>query len=74
MSGIADNYKEATEALKTLNIGLLDDTSEAGIRRHFAQQVQNNIDLLAKWLCGQNRNIIIFCSGWKKKFNLEVEQ
>lgn len=30
-----------------------------------------NLDLLAKWLYEQNKNVIILCSGWKKKFNLE---
>lgn len=30
-----------------------------------------NLNLLAKWLYGQNKNVIVFCSGWKKKFNLE---
>ncbi len=30
-----------------------------------------NIDILCKWLSKQDRNIILLCSGWKNKFNLE---
>jgi 2-phosphosulfolactate phosphatase len=30
-----------------------------------------NIDLLCDWLVQQNRNILLLCSGWKNKFNLE---
>ncbi|NTW34370.1 MAG: 2-phosphosulfolactate phosphatase [Bacteroidetes bacterium] len=30
-----------------------------------------NISVLANWLYKQNKNVVIFCSGWKNKFNLE---
>lgn len=30
-----------------------------------------NIDVLCKWLVKQNRNVLLLCSGWKNKFNLE---
>lgn len=30
-----------------------------------------NIDVLCQWLINQNRNILLLCSGWKNKFNLE---
>jgi len=30
-----------------------------------------NLDAIAKWLILQNRDVIIFCAGWKDKFNLE---
>jgi 2-phosphosulfolactate phosphatase len=30
-----------------------------------------NLDALAKWLIKQDRDVIIFCAGWKGKFNLE---
>lgn len=30
-----------------------------------------NIDVLCNWLVKQNRNILLLCSGWKNKFNLE---
>ncbi len=30
-----------------------------------------NIDILTQWLIAQNHNVVIFCSGWKMKFNLE---
>ena len=31
----------------------------------------SNISALTKWLVKQNKNILILCSGWKGKFNLE---
>jgi len=40
--------KEATEALSTLNMGLLSDTSETGVRTHISNEVQKNVDLLAR--------------------------
>lgn len=30
-----------------------------------------NIDILCGWLAKQNRSILLLCSGWKNKFNLE---
>ncbi|MBN8703524.1 MAG: 2-phosphosulfolactate phosphatase [Bacteroidetes bacterium] len=30
-----------------------------------------NIDALCDWLVKQNKNILLLCSGWKNKFNLE---
>lgn len=30
-----------------------------------------NIDALCQWLAIQERDILLFCSGWKNKFNLE---
>ena len=30
-----------------------------------------NLDAISKWLIKQNRNVIIFCAGWKDKINLE---
>jgi len=30
-----------------------------------------NIGVLTRWLIRENRNIILLCSGWKNKFNLE---
>jgi len=30
-----------------------------------------NIDALCKWLIEENRNVLLLCSGWKNKFNLE---
>jgi len=30
-----------------------------------------NLDAIAKWLIKQDRDVIIFCAGWKDKFNLE---
>ena len=30
-----------------------------------------NLDVLCKWLLQQNRSILLLCSGWKNKFNLE---
>ncbi len=30
-----------------------------------------NIDSLCSWLVSENKNILLLCSGWKNKFNLE---
>jgi 2-phosphosulfolactate phosphatase len=30
-----------------------------------------NITALSQWLTGQGRDVILFCAGWKDKFNLE---
>ena len=30
-----------------------------------------NITVLCNWLMKQNRNVLLLCSGWKDKFNLE---
>ena len=30
-----------------------------------------NIDVLCNWLVKQERNILLLCSGWKNKFNME---
>ena len=30
-----------------------------------------NIDVVCDWLIKQNRNILLLCSGWKNKFNME---
>jgi len=30
-----------------------------------------NIDSLCEWLVAENRNILLLCSGWKNKFNIE---
>jgi 2-phosphosulfolactate phosphatase len=30
-----------------------------------------NISALCKWLTGQERDVVLFCAGWKDKFNLE---
>ncbi|HNW98673.1 MAG TPA: 2-phosphosulfolactate phosphatase [Bacteroidales bacterium] len=31
----------------------------------------SNINVLARWLSEKNKNIVILCSGWKNKFNIE---
>ncbi len=30
-----------------------------------------NITALSKWLQSQNRNVLLLCSGWKNRFNIE---
>jgi len=30
-----------------------------------------NIKSLTNWLCTQNKNVLLFCAGWKGRFNLE---
>jgi len=39
--------KGAQEAFSDLNMGLMSDTSETGIRTHIATEIQKNVDLLA---------------------------
>jgi 2-phosphosulfolactate phosphatase len=31
----------------------------------------SNISVLTDWLTSQNKNVVLFCSGWKNKFNIE---
>jgi 2-phosphosulfolactate phosphatase len=31
----------------------------------------SNISVLTDWLTKQNKNVVLFCAGWKNKFNLE---
>jgi 2-phosphosulfolactate phosphatase len=31
----------------------------------------NNLSAIADWLIGQDRDVILFCAGWKDKINLE---
>jgi len=31
----------------------------------------SNLDVLSQWIAKQNMNVVILCSGWKNKFNLE---
>ncbi len=30
-----------------------------------------NISALAGWITGQEKNVVLFCAGWKNRFNLE---
>jgi 2-phosphosulfolactate phosphatase len=30
-----------------------------------------NIGAVARWITGQDRNVLLFCAGWKNRFNLE---
>ena len=31
----------------------------------------SNISVLTKWLASWNKNVVLFCAGWKNKFNIE---
>lgn len=31
----------------------------------------SNISILTEWLVKQSKNVVLFCAGWKNKFNLE---
>jgi len=31
----------------------------------------SNISVLTEWLANLNKNVVLFCAGWKNKFNLE---
>ena len=66
---MGDHVKGKTIALTTTN-----GTQAIEAARHAYKVVIGsflNIDALCDWLIKQNRNVLLLCSGWKNKFNLE---
>jgi 2-phosphosulfolactate phosphatase len=66
---MGDHVKGQTIALTTTN-----GTQAIDAARNAYKVVVGsflNIDVLCQWLSQQNRNILLLCSGWKNKFNLE---
>lgn len=66
---MGDHVKGKTIALTTTN-----GTQAIDVARNAYKVVIGsflNIDVLCEWLIKQNRNILLLCSGWKNKFNLE---
>lgn len=43
----------------------------AKIADHVVLGAFSNFSVLEKWLIAQQKNVVIFCSGWKNKFNIE---
>jgi 2-phosphosulfolactate phosphatase len=59
---------------KTIVITTTNGTHAIQVARHAFKVVIGsflNIDSLCEWLTEQNRNVLLLCSGWKNKFNLE---
>ncbi len=67
---MGDNIKGKTLVLTTTNgtraIEMAKKNSEVIVIGSFL-----NISALSKWLVGQKKNVIILCSGWKGRINLE---
>ncbi|MBS1646940.1 MAG: 2-phosphosulfolactate phosphatase [Bacteroidetes bacterium] len=59
---------------KTIALTTTNGTQAIEAARHAHKVVIGsflNIDVLCQWLVNQNRNILLLCSGWKNKFNIE---
>lgn len=66
---MGDHVKGKTIALTTTNGTQAIEASREAYRVVIGSFL--NIDALCDWLVKQNRNILLLCSGWKNKFNLE---
>lgn len=68
-SYMGDNIKGKTIVITTTN-----GTQAIEVSRNAYKVVIGaflNLDPLCDWLVAQKRNILLLCSGWKNKFNLE---
>lgn len=66
---MGDHVKGQTIALTTTNGTQAIDAARNAYKVVIGSFL--NIDVLCEWLVQQNRNILLLCSGWKNKFNLE---
>jgi 2-phosphosulfolactate phosphatase len=66
---ITDKIKGKTIALSTTNGTQAIDVARAAHKVVIGSFL--NIDVLCDWLVKEDRNILLLCSGWKNKFNLE---
>ncbi|MDF2436839.1 MAG: 2-phosphosulfolactate phosphatase [Bacteroidota bacterium] len=69
-------YSYINEALKgqTVVISTTNGTQAIEAARHSYKIVVGaftNISALCEWLASQQRNVLLLCSGWKNRFNLE---
>ncbi len=69
-------FSYATEKIKgqTIVISTTNGTQAIDAARHAYKVVIGaftNITALCDWLKLQNRNVLLLCSGWKNRFNLE---
>jgi 2-phosphosulfolactate phosphatase len=68
-SYMGENIKDKTVVLTTTN-----GTQAIEIARDAHQVVIGsflNIDAITQWLIAQDRDVVLLCSGWKNRFNLE---
>jgi 2-phosphosulfolactate phosphatase len=68
------SYMKETVSGKTIVITTTNGTQAIHAARDAYKVVIGsflNITSLCNWLVGENRNILLLCSGWKNKFNLE---
>lgn len=59
---------------RTVVMTTTNGTKSINIAKHGHQVVIGsflNLDAISKWLQAQDKDVIIFCAGWKNKFNLE---
>ncbi|HTL80592.1 MAG TPA: 2-phosphosulfolactate phosphatase [Bacteroidia bacterium] len=66
---MGENIKGATIALTTTNGTQAIEASKNAYM--VVVGAFTNISALADWLTAQKRNVLLLCSGWKNKFNLE---
>jgi 2-phosphosulfolactate phosphatase len=69
-------YSYMTDAIKgqTIVISTTNGTQAIEAARNAYKVVIGaftNISALCDWLLSQNRNVLLLCSGWKNRFNLE---
>lgn len=68
------SYKNADLKGKTVVISTTNGTQAIEAARNAYKVVIGaftNISALCEWLISQNRNVLLLCSGWKNRFNLE---
>lgn len=66
---MGDHVKGKTIALTTTNGTQAIDAARDACKVVIGSFL--NMDVLCQWLVRQNKNILLLCSGWKNKFNLE---
>ena len=67
-------YMEADLAGKTIALTTTNGTKAIGMAKDMPQVAIgsiNNLDAISTWLMQQPGHVLLLCSGWKDKFNLE---
>ena len=68
------SYLDHDMSGKTIVMTTTNGTKSIGIAKKDHEVIIGsllNLDAISKWLIKQDRDVIIFCAGWKDKFNLE---
>jgi 2-phosphosulfolactate phosphatase len=68
------SYLDYDMSGKTIVMTTTNGTKSIGIAKKDHEVIIGsllNLDAISKWLIQQDRDVIIFCAGWKDKFNLE---